>query len=348
MNKAENALLAKAHALYAKRLTNENYSAMLACRSQAELFAYLKSNTSYGEYLEKLPGVNLSRARFENVMKQAQLERIASLCRFEKLIGESLYKYFITKNEIETVIYCAQHLDTDVIADLFTVPEFFRKEQTVFGETLQEARSFSDLAEYLKDTPYHKVLNSIALSNTQLNLPVLENALYGYLYSTTAETVKKNFKGKQREEILNYFRFLSDMIMIEAFYRLNENYSAADNYKANMYVSTVSGFTDKEMQKLIGSKTGKEVFDVVRSSVYKKYFSGNDASRLEKITREAVVKMCAKNLRFSQNPMVCMLCYSTAAENEIKNITHIIEGIKYNLSPDEISEILVKGEDVCP
>ena len=107
MNKAENALLAKAHALYAKRLTNENYSAMLACRSQAELFAYLKSNTSYGEYLEKLPGVNLSRARFENVMKQAQLERIASLCRFEKLIGESLYKYFITKNEIETVIYCA-------------------------------------------------------------------------------------------------------------------------------------------------------------------------------------------------------------------------------------------------
>ena len=192
------------------------------------------------------------------------------------------------------------------------------------------------------------MLNSIALSNTQLNLPVLENALYGYLYSTTAETVKKNFKGKQREEILNYFRFLSDMIMIEAFYRLNENYSAADNYKANMYVSTVSGFTDKEMQKLIGSKTGKEVFDVVRSSVYKKYFSGNDASRLEKITREAVVKMCAKNLRFSQNPMVCMLCYSTAAENEIKNITHIIEGIKYNLSPDEISEILVKGEDVCP
>ena len=101
----------------------------------------------FGEYLEKLPGVNLSRARFENVMKQAQLERIASLCRFEKLIGESLYKYFITKNEIETVIYCAQHLDTDVIADLFTVPEFFRKEQTVFGETLQEARSFSDLAE---------------------------------------------------------------------------------------------------------------------------------------------------------------------------------------------------------
>lgn len=89
---------------------------------------------------------------------------------------------------------------------------------------------------------------------------------------------------------------------------------------------------------------GEEILEAVNSSCYKKYFEKTGGAPIEHCTRKAVVKMCAKKLRYSQNPIVCMLCYSTIAENEIKNITHIIEGIKYNLSPDEISEIIVKGE----
>lgn len=344
MNKAENALSAKAHALYAKRLRDEDYNAMLACRSNSELFAYLKSNTSYGEYMDTLPAVRLSRARFENTVKQVLLNRIASLCRFEKLIGEKLYKYFIIRNEIETIIYCSRHLDTDTITDLFIIPDFYKKEQTVFGEDMQKARSFSELAAFLEGTPYKKAIDTIVHRSANVGLAALENSLYNYLYSNAADAVKKGFRGKQREEILDYFRFLSDMTMIEALYRLNANYSQTDNYKANMFISSVSAFSDKEIKSLIDCTSADEIMRIVLSSPYKNYFSETDDRPIGQRIRAAEVRMSTKQLRFSQNPIVCMLCFSTVAENEVKNITHIIEGIKYNLSPDEISKIIVKGE----
>lgn len=347
MNKAENALLSKAHALYAKRLTAADYSAMLECGSNNELFSYLKSNTSYGEYLEKLPSVQLSRARFENVMKQVLLDRIASLCRFEKLLGEKLYKYFITKNEIETIIYCSRHLDVTEITDLFIIPEFYKKEQSVFGEEMQQARSFDELVEYLKGSPYEKAVQSVMATVGDLNLATLENALYKQLYTETVNQVKKAFKGKTREEILSYFRMISDMIMIESVVRLNRFYGNLPGAKANLYISPISEFDQKQIQALIDSTTLESVMDIIRATKYKKYFSKDDNRSIERKTREAIVKECTKQLRYSQNPLVCMFCYSTLAENEVKNITHIIEGIKYKLSPDEISQIIVKGEDAC-
>lgn len=344
MKQSEYALLSKAHALYAKRLKDEDYSAMINCHSNNELFAYLKNNTYCGEYLEKLPSVQLSRARFEHAMKQILLYRISSLCKYEKIIGEQLYKYFITKNEIEVIIYCSRYLDTTQVTDLFAIPEFYKKEQTVFGEELQKARSFEELTEMLKGSPYEKTVNSVMKTVGDLNLASLENALYRYLYSTTAEQVKKSFKGKQREEILEYFKTLSDLTMLEAVLRLNKFYSSAPGYKANLYVSPISEFNEKQLQALIDSDSKEEIINIIGSVRYKKYYKQNDDRSVEQITREALIKECTKKIRYSQNPIVCMLCYSTLAENEIKNITHIIEGIKYNLSPDEISQILVKGE----
>ncbi len=344
MNNAENALLAKAHALYAKRLTNDDYSAMLECTSHNELFSYLKSNTSYGEYLEKLPSTQLSRARFENAMNQILLNRLSSLCRFEKMIGEKLYKYFITKNEIETIIYCSRHLDTNEITDLFTIPEFYKREQTVFGYEMQKAKSFEELVGYLKGSPYEKVVKAVMKTKGDLNLPLLENTLYQYLYIETANQIKKSFKGKQAEEILKYFRTVSDMVMIESVIRLNQFYSSLPGAKANLYISPVSEFNEKQIKALADSKSVEDVLKVIHSTRYKKYFNSNDNHSVEQKTREILITECAKQLRYSQNPLVCMFCYSTLAENEIKNITHIIEGIKYKLSPDEISKIIVKGE----
>ena len=42
---ADNAVMAKAHAMYGKRLTKENYNDMLNCKSLVELANYLKTRT---------------------------------------------------------------------------------------------------------------------------------------------------------------------------------------------------------------------------------------------------------------------------------------------------------------
>ena len=50
-NLSSNVVLAKARAMYGRRLTPQSYQELLACRSVSEIAAYLKSHTSYGKIL---------------------------------------------------------------------------------------------------------------------------------------------------------------------------------------------------------------------------------------------------------------------------------------------------------
>lgn len=48
-----------------------------------------------------------------------------------------------------------------------------------------------------------------------------------------------------------------------------------------------------------------------------------------------------KKLRFSTDPSVVLFCYIFLAENELTNLTHIIEGVRYHLPPEKIAPLLV-------
>ena len=60
VSSAANAVLAKARAMYGKRLTAENYTDLLACRSVNEAAAYLKAHTAYADAFE---GVTMGSLR---------------------------------------------------------------------------------------------------------------------------------------------------------------------------------------------------------------------------------------------------------------------------------------------
>ena len=60
VSSAANAVLAKARAMYGKRLTAQNYTDLLACRSVNEAAAYLKAHTVYADAFE---GVTMGSLR---------------------------------------------------------------------------------------------------------------------------------------------------------------------------------------------------------------------------------------------------------------------------------------------
>lgn len=343
MRYSENAVTAKVHSLFAKRLTNEDYENLLSFHSNEEILNYLRSETSYAEYLDVLPSVTLSRSRLENALQKSLLDRKASLCRFQKLIGDETYRYFIKKDEIETIIYCARHLDTIVITDLFERPPIYTKEQCISGIELQKATSFDDFAKMLMPTPYGKMVESLFLSdNGTKNLAALERILFNKLYSDVKTAVDKKYSGKSRDEILNYIKFVSDMKIISSLYRLTENYPDDKIYKTGIFTPSVTAFTKKEVKKIETADLPEDVSDIIKGSVYGKYFT-DKITNFDLFVRKLVIDESIKNIRYSQNPILVLFSYETVLKNEIQNITHIIEGVKYGLSPEEISELIVKG-----
>lgn len=343
MNYSENAVTAKVHALFAKRLTDEDYANLLSFHSNEEIFNYLRNETSYAEYLDVLPSVTLSSSRFENALQKCLLDRKASLCRFQKLIGDKTYSYFIKKDEIEAILYCARHLDTEIITDLFDRPAFFIREQSVSGTELQRATSFDEFADLLSQTPYAKKVEPLFSSDSNYkSLAALERILFNDLYSNLKATIRKKYKGKSSKEIIRYIEFVSDMSVISSFYRLTENYPDFKNYQAGILMPSVTAFTPKEIRQFEAAQTSKDVLNIVKASVYGKYFT-EKITNIDLFVRKLTVEKSVKNIRYSQNPILSLFSYETVLQNEINNIIHIIEGVKYGLNPSEISDILVKG-----
>lgn len=344
MNYSENAVTAKVHSLFAKRLTDEDYSNLLSFHSDEEIFGYLRSETYYSEYLGALPSVTLSRSRIENALQKSLLDRKASLCRFQKLIGDETYRYFIKKDEIETILYCARHLDTRVITDLFERPPVYTKEQCVSGNELQKATSFDEFAAMLSGTPYGRPVETLFSSgNSFKSLAALERTLFNGLYSDVKAVICKKYKGKSRDEILDYIKFISDMSVLSALYRIAENYHDDQSHKSGIFRPSVTAFTAKELYGFETAQSPEDILNTVKHSVYGKYFT-EKPDNIDLFVRKLIIKKSIKNIRYSQNPVLSLFSYETVIKNEIKNIIHIAEGISYGLTPEEISDIIVKGE----
>ena len=82
MHAAENALLAKARAMYARRLTPEQLQDMLACRSPAEVAAYLQEKTVYGDFLTGSFPSQVHREWLESQLREALYRHLETLTAY--------------------------------------------------------------------------------------------------------------------------------------------------------------------------------------------------------------------------------------------------------------------------
>ena len=107
---SSNVILAKARAMYGRRLTPEHYRDLLACRTVGEIAAYLKNQTDYGSILAGVNKNDIHCGQLEVKLRQKLFEDSSALCRYEVTIGEHFAKYLISRSEIEQIMTDNMHL----------------------------------------------------------------------------------------------------------------------------------------------------------------------------------------------------------------------------------------------
>lgn len=344
---SQNAVLAKARAMYAGTLTNENYVDLANCRTINEAANYLKGRTSYSEAFVSVPNVKIHRARLEAVLKRYMLSRIASLCSFEKAIGQNLYEILLLRNDVDCIITCADYLDSDNIGEyLLFVPDFFKEHSELTMLPLERARNFDELLSGLHGTRYESIIKKAMNGKTEFSVQLLENVLYNYLYTEASSIICEKYKkGKKRDELLDVFRMRSDMKTIESIYRLKKYYgSGSDVHTGSFFNSGITSFSEKELASLLAASSPDEVLELLKKTRYGKYLPAGDMV-IERKTAIMQLRINEKQLRYSTHPETVFLSYIGIMENEMQNVTHIIEGIRYSLPPEEIMKYLIKSDD---
>lgn len=343
---ASNAILAKARAMYGRRLTARNYQELLNCRDLPDLISYLKTRTSYSEALQAANPATTHRAQLETLLRLNLFEQYASLCRYEMNIGHDFYRYFIIRSEVQAITTRLQELhapDGDV--SIYTMPDFIKKHSCLNLNAMSMATSFKMLVLALEGTPYAKILQpfaddpDFALENS--GLLELEAALDSFVNSQVEQIASTKLSGKSKEEMLYLLRRQSDLRAIADIYRLKSVLRADRAFIKKRVSLSVSNMTPRQLDNLMDAQDAQDVIHRLVNTPYASEFYGASFDYIEEGVRKIDYRWHLKKLRFSTNPSVVLFCYIFLAENELTNIVHIIEGVRYGLAPDDIATLLV-------
>lgn len=343
---SDNAILAKSRAMTCSMLEKEDYYALMSSRNLFEAVSYLKNRTVYSQAISSLSSVNIYRSRLEAEIRKFNLERIANLAVFERAIGQSLHEIIFLSYDVSLILSCADHLDSTAVSDfsLFAPKEYFEN-SPIDPLSLEKATCFEEFYAALASTEYQKLLDIFKNGKAVFNITALENTLYQYLCFEIKRIIRKSCSKKDEKEILKIFEMKSDFKMAESIYRMKKYFPNEKLDYSNIFYTGLSAFTPEEIKGFIDADGVDEYFSLLKKSKYSNVLDEKYKDNIELCTNIAQFKLNRKNLRFSVVPEAVMFSYIGLLQNETKNLVHIIEGIRYELPPEEIEKFLIFDDE---
>ncbi|MCL2023768.1 MAG: V-type ATPase subunit [Oscillospiraceae bacterium] len=323
------AIYAKCHALYGKALTGEDYSVLAACKTLGDVAAYLKSRTQYAAVLDKLHAPTISRGQLELQLKSHLFHQFIAMCKYDKRLGEKLQRCFLLRGEAQQILSCLRLLNSRHTDDfLLSLPLYFQDYTKIDLLTLAQCISPDEVLKTLEHTEFHKLLAPL-LENFNIN--EIERVFDDFLH-------RKLLKLLKNDAAVQYLELGRDMKALGICYRLKKYLNASpDEIKTSF-----SRLTKKQAQALIEAPDEQEFMRVLSETCYSKGFSKGGWLYFEDSAARILYAHALHNFRYTRDGAVCALAYLDLGEIELQNLTHIIEGIRFNAETMEIQRALIQ------
>ena len=160
----------------------------------------------------------------------------------------------------------------------------------------------------------------------------MELALNKYLRSQVEALIKKNYSGKARKELDAMHAFDTDAENIVSLYRLKRLTNMPQSVLLTMLLPGGT-LGEKELTGFMKAPNAEEALKTLKGTAYAAFAERGDRS-VEQVSAKLRYDRAKSLVRFSTYPSVVMMSYVALAENEAENLTHIIEGIRYNIPPE--------------
>lgn len=340
-----NTLLAKSHAMYAGRLTESQYNDLLNCKSVGDVATYLKNKTVYADVLQDAATETMHRKQLETILHKRLFNQYAALCRYELSIGTELYRSFIIRSEVEEILtfmrfLCSKHPENYI----FSLPTFLAEHTEVDLFALAEAKTFDDVLRVVSGTDFSQVLEPFAKRSKEtgeIDYFDIEVAMKKYEFNKMRAVISDAFGGKYRQEVTQYMEREMDITNLIHIYRLKHMVNATREELEDLFVFGGSALSRQEMDALAGAASEEEFLARLKSTQIGRRLQEKSYDYLEEGLQKVRFDLEKRSFRFGANPYIVMFAYIFLAENEVQNITHIIEGIRYSIPPETIRSMLI-------
>ena len=343
MRTNHNATVAKIMAMYGKRITGADYSELMTRQNVSDIAEYLKKNTHFADTLASIDTSTIHRGMLEDLLRRHLYETYMKVTKFENLQQHEFYNFKLIHEEIDEILSCIQHLNAKSENQISGMPIYLNQYLCYDLIELAKVRSFDELLELIKHTPYYELLKKFQPDeNGRVDYTVCEVKLRTYYLDRILKSVKE-LSPKSRDALKMLITTDVDLINIINAYRLNAFFSEnADTIEKNAlpFYGRISKAKEHE---IFSAQDSEEFLKRYAKTYYGRQMTemGNDLKNLEIGTGRLRYKYIKLALKSATSASVSVYSYIYLMNVELHNLITIIEGVRYGVSVKAIEDMLI-------
>lgn len=339
------AINTKLAAMTGKLLNTEDYKSMISLKSPAEIAGYLKNNTQYSDVLSEYDTLTMHRDDIERCLKESLINYLDKLMHYFDGEYKKFFKNFYMRYEISDLKGLARaiHINKDY-TDLKNMLVFAGKYRYINIDSLLGSKSVTDIIRALDGTVYFPYVKNLLDGTEEESLYRFEMSLDRAYFSVLEENLKKMNK-KDREVFYSLYGSDIDMTNLQWIYRAKKFYNLSPEEIFNYAVDKGNIFNYKKIKEFCYASNIDEFVNLARNTPYAFMFKGDENQDIfmeRRMNRYMYFKLIKARKQMS-NDISSVLAFLELVEFEIKDITSIIENVRYGMEYEEATKYLIKA-----
>ena len=323
----------KTAAMKQKHLDKEQYLELAAKHSVTEVCSYLKNHTVYANVLGGLNEKQLHRDQLEELLNRYLESEVKKIFSFSKGNIRKILNYIFVRYTIEQIKAAMRIIESGEPNSGRTEDGFFAQKADANIAAIQAATSYRQLLEALEGTQYHSILE--VYITRKIGIFQMEMALDAYFFQYVWKSKDKLLKGLDKAITTNSLGREIDMLNLIWVYRCKRYYRLESELIYAHIIPIHYKISKSELVELIGTPDVEAFLKKIKKTIYAKLFENKGKRSIEQNYAHIVLDIAKKNRRTHPFSIAALISYIHLIEIEIKNITSIIESVRYGLAPDE-------------
>lgn len=334
-----NATITKIRALHGRMLTAQDYKILAGKKSVSEVAEYLKAHKRFSSVLSGIDINTIHRGYLEELIRKSNFELYVRLRDFQHLKHDEFYNCVCLKYETQQLLsLIASILSGTREQFIVSFPAYLIRQTKLDFQELSKSQSLYELSSKLGGTRYEKPMAQIMELSDRADYLSCEVILRTHYFKTLLRSIKTDLPKADSSLISKAVRNELDVRNIVNAYRMKEYFGASSELMKQSRLPFSKMGKDK-VERLYECRTAEEMIEYVKSISpgISALFDSSDF--IETAMARLNLKAAKKLLRTQSMPAVYYAILQLC-DIEADNITHIIEGIRYELSDDKIEELI--------
>lgn len=342
LSKASNAVMAIARTKFGNRITAAQYREMAALQNVQAVADYLK-NTKYAGALNRSGVLSFRRGSLEQALHDHIIHEIYGLCSFEKSLGSPIFYAFMLELETNEILHflrcfaagCPERYVLDLLGLLNEMVEL-----DLIG--MSQLKSREELVSFFKRYPaYQAVAQAIAYQpGENLNITPIEVLLDKLTCQRVCQIISQHFSGNELAQLLEIYKLPFEIDDLQTIYRSKKIFSESGDLLRSLLVGESVVLSEKKVSELLASRDAQSFMALLFKTPYGAVVKSEEAF-LSRGLEPFLLRRLLKTIHFSASPAAVAMAYTRYLTLEGQNIIHIVEGIRYKISIEQIMQTLL-------